>query len=341
MKVACWNVHTLLDKELSERPHRRTALLARELSLYDIDIAIAGLSEAHLADVGQLTETGSGYTFIWKGKPADEAREHGLGFAIKSSLSKNLQELLFGSLERIISLRLHLRQKRFVTIVSVYAPTMDSSQTNILSFYDVLRKLFLNICDNDKIILLGDLNARVGRDSQTWKYLGLHGLGKPNSNGLQLFQFCNGDDLIIGNTWFRKKTTTKKKTKHKYKGTWKHPRSRHWHMINYVIVRRHDLEDLTHVRAMRGAECWTDHRLVRAKIELKIRSKVRHTTSPRVKKLEVSKFSHLPETKNIFSECTIELDETNLWEDFKVKVLSAAQDIFGFQKRKCQVCGKL
>ena len=87
MKVVCWNVRTLLDKELSERSHRRTALLARELSLYDTDIA--GLPETRFTDVGQLTETGSGDTFFWKGKPADEAREHGVGFAIKFSLSKN------------------------------------------------------------------------------------------------------------------------------------------------------------------------------------------------------------------------------------------------------------
>ena len=38
-KVACWNVRTLLDNKLSDWPHRKTALLARELSLYDIDIA--------------------------------------------------------------------------------------------------------------------------------------------------------------------------------------------------------------------------------------------------------------------------------------------------------------
>ena len=95
MKVAYWNVQTLLDKELSERSQRRTALLARELSLYDIDIA--GLSETRLVDVGQLAEAGSGYTFFWKGKPADEGRKHGVGFAIKSSLSKNLRELPFGT----------------------------------------------------------------------------------------------------------------------------------------------------------------------------------------------------------------------------------------------------
>ena len=109
-------------------------------------------------------------------------------------------------------------------------------------------------------------------------------------------------------------------------------------MIDYVIVRRRDQQDLQQVRDMRGAECWIDHRLVKAKMELKIRPKARHTTTPRAKKLEVSKFSHLPETKNIFQNAltSIELDGTNLWEDFKVKVLSAAQDILGFRKRKCQ-----
>ena len=109
-------------------------------------------------------------------------------------------------------------------------------------------------------------------------------------------------------------------------------------MIEYVIVRWRDQQDLHQIRAMRGAECWTNHRLVRAKMELKIRPKVRHTTTSRAKKLEVSKFSHLPETKNIFQNTltSIELDETDLWEDFKVKLLSAAQDILGLRKRKCQ-----
>ena len=89
-------------------------------------------------------------------------------------------------------------------------------------------------------------------------------------------------------------------------------------MIYYVIVHRRDLQDLHHVRAMRGAECWTDHCLVRVKMELEICPNTRHTTTPRAKKLEVSKFSHLPETKNIFQNAltSTELDETNLWEDF-------------------------
>ena len=43
------------------RNERRTALVARELCRYSVDIA--ALSETRFADEGQLTESGAGYTF--------------------------------------------------------------------------------------------------------------------------------------------------------------------------------------------------------------------------------------------------------------------------------------
>jgi len=54
-----------------------------------------------------------------------------------------------------------------------------------------------------------------------------------------------------------------------------HPRSKHWHLLDYVIVRRSDRRDVHLTRAMRGAECWTDHPLVCASIQLNIRPPVR------------------------------------------------------------------
>ena len=49
---------------------------------------IAAISETRLAEEGSLTESGSGYTFSWKGKALHEDRIHGVGFAIKSRLLK-------------------------------------------------------------------------------------------------------------------------------------------------------------------------------------------------------------------------------------------------------------
>ena len=98
------------------------------------------------------------------------------------------------------------------------------------------------------------------------RIIGKHGVGNVNSNGLCLLYLCSEFDLIITNTLFQERNQCKT--------TWMHPRSKHWHLLDYVIVRRSDCRDVQLTDAMRGAECWTDHRLVRASIQLNIRSPI-------------------------------------------------------------------
>lgn len=57
--------------------------------------------------------------------------------------------------------------------------------------------------------------------------------------------------------------------KDKYKNTWMHPRSKHWHLLDYIITRSNKKKDVKRCRVMRSAHCDTDHRLVRAEIQLK------------------------------------------------------------------------
>ena len=47
-----------MDNPKADRPERRTALVARELARYQVDIA--ALSETRRANEGQLTEDGGG-----------------------------------------------------------------------------------------------------------------------------------------------------------------------------------------------------------------------------------------------------------------------------------------
>ena len=56
----------MLDKAESNRPQRRSALVAHELSRLNIDIA--ALSEVRFPDTGSLKEQGAGYTLYWSGK---------------------------------------------------------------------------------------------------------------------------------------------------------------------------------------------------------------------------------------------------------------------------------
>nr|VZI39847.1 unnamed protein product [Spirometra erinaceieuropaei] len=58
------------DNPRSNRPERRTALVARELARYKVDIA--ALSETRFSEQGQLEEVGAGYTFFWSGRPRAE-----------------------------------------------------------------------------------------------------------------------------------------------------------------------------------------------------------------------------------------------------------------------------
>ena len=54
--------------------------MAREVQRYKIDIA--ALSETCLADIGEVTELGGGYTFFWSATAKGEPREAGVGFAV-------------------------------------------------------------------------------------------------------------------------------------------------------------------------------------------------------------------------------------------------------------------
>ena len=83
MQQSCtsWILNTTDD-----RPERGTALVAKELGRYSIDIV--ALYETHLATEGQLTEEGGCYIF-WSGHSSDQHHEPGVGFAIKTILPTN------------------------------------------------------------------------------------------------------------------------------------------------------------------------------------------------------------------------------------------------------------
>ena len=169
---------------------------------------------------------------------------------------------------RLMKLRIPLTNCRYATFFSCYAPTLVSSEEEKDLFYNCLDEEIRQVPRTDKLFLLGDLNARVGKDIMAWSgVIGAQGLGKMNSNGHRLLSLCAQNELFVTNTAFQLKDI--------HKGTWTHPRSKHCHMINYCITRQRDKQDVLITRAMRGADCWTDHFLLRSKLSLRIRPPAR------------------------------------------------------------------
>ena len=186
MNLASWNVRTLLDIRNptdTDRPPRRTALVAAELKRYNIDIA--ALSETHLASEGSLVEVGEGYTFCWRGLAETEPRLHGVGFAIRTNLLRKFPEAPIGISERIMTIRIPLANKRFVTLVSCYAPTLNSPEDVKDQFYEQLDQILFRLPRNEKVVILDDFNARVGTNYDVWRgIIGRQGVGKENAMDL-------------------------------------------------------------------------------------------------------------------------------------------------------------
>ena len=224
LTVAAWNVRTMLDRtESTDRPARRTALIAQELSRYNIDIA--ALSETRLADEGSVTEDLGGYTFFWKGYPQNENRIHGVAFAVRTALLRSCVENPVGISARLMKLRVPLTNSRYVTLFSCYAPTLTSTEEVKDDFYNRFDEEIRRVPSSDKLVILGDLNARVGSQNIAWSnVMGQHGMGKLNPNGHRLLSLCAQNDLFITNTAFQLRDIDK--------GTWTHLRSKHTHMID-------------------------------------------------------------------------------------------------------------
>lgn len=55
-----------------------------------------------------------------------------------------------------------------MTLVSDYAPTMNATEDEKMYFYEMLKSVLLKVSQADKIVILGDFNARVSRDCQYW-----------------------------------------------------------------------------------------------------------------------------------------------------------------------------
>ena len=115
-----------------------------------------------------MTKDGAGHTFYWIGKPEGQPRLAGVGFAVRTSLPDHLASLPIGINEQLMTMRIHLANSRHMTVMSVYAPAVTHSDDAKEEFYEILSRTVSSIPPGDKIMILGDFNARVGQSTIAW-----------------------------------------------------------------------------------------------------------------------------------------------------------------------------
>ncbi len=189
----------------------------------------------------------------------------------------------------------------------------------------------------DKLILLGAFNARVGCSHAIWPgVLGPHGIGNVNTNGERLLSFCMEHGLTITNTYFKQPII--------HKATWMHPRSKHLHLIDFVITKQVDRNDVISTRAMRGADCFTDHVLLRSKIHLSVRKQHNNMRRKPPGKLDVGKLKLDSVRKDFSQQLEEDFDRTSnentdcltAWNFFKDSITNIGKKVLGNPNRHHQ-----
>ena len=234
--------------------------------------------------------------------------------------------------ERLLTLRLNTTTGP-ITLVSVYAPTLYSTPETKDQFYENLASVISSTPNKEQLILLGDFNARVGADYDSWpSCLGKFGVGKMNENGQRLLELCTFHNLCISNSYFQ--------TKPQHKVSWRHPRSKHWHQLDLIVVRRSAIRNVLHTRAYHSADCDTDHSLVCCKVRLQPR-RFHRSRKQGKSRIDIGKMSQ-PDLTQKFAEafeqelCAAQTGDSALekWESLRDIMHRTALDTFGKRTSK-------
>ena len=325
--IGCWNVRTLYTTG-------KAAQVAREMNNYKCDIL--GLSEVRWTGSGRI-KLASGESMIFSGRD-DEIHREGVALMLTCKAARALMEWnpVNG---RIITARFY---SRFIktTVIQVYAPTNDYSDEDKDAFYEQLQATWNKAPKHDVKIVMGDFNAKVGESNQGHEeHMGTHGLGVRNDNGRRLIEFCEENNLVISGTIFPHKMI--------HKATWTSPDGKTQNQIDHILISRQS-SSLLDTRAMRGADANSDHYLLKAKFQLKLRRKMEkesrrrrfniaemadNSTKANFSKTFRSKMSRWEEGENPGQQNDDENTIEKKWEQIKTSYIQTAEETLGYKQK--------
>ena len=115
-------------------------------------------------------------------------------------------------LSRLMWVRVKIeRERESCVFISAYGLDSEKSEEEIEKFWNELSECVGSFGRNESMVVLGDLNARVGNEVMEG-IVERHGLPRRNESGERLLEMCAEQELAVGNTWFKKNDV--------YKYTW-------------------------------------------------------------------------------------------------------------------------
>ncbi|XP_050502575.1 craniofacial development protein 2 isoform X2 [Diabrotica virgifera virgifera] len=251
--LGTWNVRTL------NRPGAQRVLL-HELKRYKI--GITAVQETKWLGKG-IRDTKT-HTILYSGK--DEGnKEFGVAFILDNKM-KHLITDFQAINERICKLRIKTHFFN-ITLINVHCPTNEQEEDTKVAFYQDLERIYDSIPRNDIKMVIGDTNAKIGKEEEYIGVIGKHSLHRDtNENGQFLIDFAAGKNMIISSTCFPHRDI--------HKGTWISPDGNTINQIDHILTEKRMATSILDVKSRRGASCDSDHLLVQTRFRCKISRQV-------------------------------------------------------------------
>ncbi|XP_037866981.1 uncharacterized protein LOC119628534 [Bombyx mori] len=314
-RIGAWNVRGLVQEGKLEIVEKE--MITRRLT-------ILGLSETHVKGSGYFTMA-EGNTFYFSGHESKSQN----GVAIIVSQTFKYAVLGYNAIsDRIMTIKLRGNPLP-INIVQVYAPTAQSSEEEIDSFYGTLEDCINALPRREMLFVQGDWNAKIGdtsRDDHLRKTVGHYGLGTRNDRGERFLEFCVGNSLAITNTFFQH---------HKRRlYTWKSPGDRYRNQIDFITVDQRWRSSIINTKTLPGADCGSDHQLLMAEVRVRLKSPRQPPKKPlRLSSGEIEYFQHITES-TLGTEDVAERTTEQQWLVFKRHISEAVECVK--QRRKPQ-----
>ena len=137
------------------------------------------------------------HTLIYSGHNKDH--KHGVCLLLSKMVSKSVLGYCALS-DRILLVMIHGKPFN-LSIIQLYACMSASSEEEIEDFYSDQEDAYKNCGNQDIVIVMGDLNAKVGGEQDPLQdNVGKHGLGERNDRGDLWVDWCATHEQVIMNT---------------------------------------------------------------------------------------------------------------------------------------------
>ena len=248
LKFGAINVATLRGKE----EEMVELMKLRQLS-------VLGLSETRMKGCGDRIIHG-GYRLIYSG---EDSGRHGVALLVSSDIAQCVEKVIFKN-DRIISIDFKLRTA--ISIIQVYAPQQGRPLKEKEEFYELLQTTMSEVMYQDSMILCGDWNGHIGCDRKQYEtVLGIHSIGNRNEEGKRILDFAVVNNLCILNTFYQHRESQKWTW---YR--WNNQRQEYTDksMIDLFLTNQKSI--INDVKAVPSVSLDADHRLVIAKLKIKV-----------------------------------------------------------------------